>query len=95
MDIKVTQKKDNPLLNRQEVEGELGFDKATPSNKELGEALAKQFNVAAELVVVKHIYGKFGGMKATFTANIYKTADDLKKSEPPKRVKAAAAPAAK
>jgi ribosomal protein S24E len=96
MELNIKNKKDNPLLKRQEVTGELTFvGAATPSNKQLLEELTKKLSVAAEVIVVKHIYGAFGGGKATFEADVYASKEQLDKIEPKKKVKAApAAPAA-
>lgn len=97
MELNIKNKKENHLLRRQEVTGELTFTgAATPSNKQLQEELSKKLGVAAELIVVKHIYGSFGGGKAAFEADVYASKEQLDKIEPKKKVKAAApaAPAA-
>jgi ribosomal protein S24E len=97
MELNIKNKKDNTLLKRQEVTGELTFvGAATPSNKQLLEELTKKLNVAADVIVIKHIYGAFGGGKATFEADVYASKEQLDKIEPKKKVKAAApaAPAA-
>ena len=95
MEIEIKNKKDNQLLKRQEVTGEISFTGATPSNKQFQEELSKKLGVAPELVVVRHIYGAFGVGKAAFEADAYATKEQLDKIEPKKKVKAApAAPAA-
>ena len=97
MELNIKNKKDNPLLKRQEVTGELTFvGAATPSNKLLQEELAKKLGVPLEVIVIKHIYGAFGGGKATFEAVAYASKEQLDKIEPKKKVKAVApaAPAA-
>lgn len=96
MEVKIN-KKENPLLKRQELTGELTFTgAATPSNKQLQEELAKKLSVAPELIVIRHIYGAFGGGKAAFEAVAYSSKEQFDKIEPKKKVKAAApaAPAA-
>ena len=71
MKVSIQEKNDNPLLNRLEVSGSLEFEAATPSNVKLAETLAKELNKNVELVIVKHIYTKFGHKTATFNALIY------------------------
>lgn len=96
MELKVN-KKENQILKRQELTGELTFvGTATPSNKQLQEELSKNLGVAPELIVIRHIYGAFGGGKATFEAVAYASKEQFDKIEPKKKVKAAApaAPAA-
>lgn len=96
MEVKVN-KKENQILKRQELTGELTFvGTATPSNKQLQEELSKKVGVAVELIVIRHIYGAFGGGKAAFEAVAYATKEQFDKIEPKKKVKAAApaAPAA-
>ena|SRR3989344_1502701 len=96
MELSMKQEKENELLERKEVKGNLAFSGATPSNKELQEALAKKYNIPAEQVAVKHVYGDFGGITATFEAHIYKSKEQLLKIEPKKKEKkvvGAAAPA--
>jgi len=89
--------KTNPLLHRKELTGEITFAGATPSNKQLQEELAKKLGVQAELVAIKHIFGAFGGLKATFEVHVYDTKEQFDKIEPKKKEKKAepgAAPAA-
>jgi ribosomal protein S24E len=91
MELKLN-KKENPILKRQELTGELTFvGAATPSNKQLQEEIAKKLGVAAELIVIRHIYGAFGGGKATFEAVAYATKEQFDKIEPKKKEKKAAA----
>jgi ribosomal protein S24E len=71
MKVSIQEKNDNPLLNRLEVSGSLEFEAATPSNVKLAETLAKELKKNVELVIVKHIYTKFGHKTATFNALIY------------------------
>ena len=56
MDIEIKNKKENPVLQRQEITGEIKFTgAATPSNKQLQEELAKKLGVQQELVAIRHI----------------------------------------
>ncbi len=97
MELNITTQKENPLLNRKELHGELTFQGATPSNKQLLEELAKKLGVGQEVVAIRHIFGEFGGSKAKFEAYAYTSKEQFDKIEPKKKQKAAApgtAPAA-
>ncbi|RJQ21865.1 30S ribosomal protein S24e [Candidatus Woesearchaeota archaeon] len=95
MELNITTEKKNSLLGRTEVYGTVTFEGATPSNAQVSEALAKKYGKDTDTVVVKHILGKFGGITATFEADVYDTKEQLLKTEPKKKEKAAGtAPAA-
>lgn len=87
MDLKVTDKKDNVLLSRTEVSGELGFNEATPSKVDLAGQVAKSLNAKKELIVVKNINANFGAKKANFSVFVYKDEAALKKYEPEHAIK--------
>lgn len=88
MKLTITEKKENPLLNRLEVKGSLSFTRATPSNEETKKAVANELKTTTDLVVVKGIYTVFGETKAVFNADVYKKKEDLESTEPrPKKAK--------
>jgi colicin import membrane protein len=78
MKLKITQKTDNALLKRVEVEGEVSFDAQTPSNNELAQAIAKEFKSKVELVVMKQVATKFSQKVARVSALVYKDEAALK-----------------
>ena len=89
--------KTNPLLHRKELNGDITFTGTTPSNKQVQEELARKMGTHAELIAIRHVYGEFGGGKATFEAYAYETKEQFDKIEPKKKEKKAepgAAPAA-
>ncbi len=71
MQITITEKNKNPLLKRTELKGEVAFDKITPSNTAMTEALAKEVKAQATLVVMKQIATRFSAKKAVFSAVAY------------------------
>ena len=81
MEVTIKKKEDNKLLHRKEVEGEITFTAATPSNQELAEALAKDLKVNVNLVVMKNIYTEFSMRKAIFSAVAYESAEMKDKFE--------------
>jgi len=82
MKIDITEKKDKPLLARQEIVGVVTFDKATPSNDDFAAAIAKQLNVALDTVMIKKIDTRFGESKADFFVCVYHSKKDLDYFEP-------------
>lgn len=72
MEIKITEKRENGLLNRTEVSGSVSFDGPTPSNTDLAAEIAKQLKTDVSLVVMKHIYIKFGHQAGEFFTLVYK-----------------------
>lgn len=103
MNIKITKTEEKPLLARKEIEGVVIFASAkTPSNDEMGKAIASELKADEKTVLVKHIYTGFGTNEAQFEAYVYKTIEDMKRVEPvtkkmkedaKKAAEAAAAPA--
>jgi ribosomal protein S24E len=81
MNVTISEKRDNPLLQRRAVEGSISFEGATPSNTDIAQAIAKDMNAGSELVVVKHIYTRFSHQEAKFDAVVYKSVEALQKME--------------
>jgi len=78
MELKVTSKKEEPLLSRTMVEAELVFEKATPSNEEIRSKLAQSLGKDEKLVVIKNAHTSYGLKKAKITSYVY---DDEKLKE--------------
>lgn len=87
MDLKITNEKKVPLLDRIEVTAEVAFEKVTPSREELKKAVAAKTAHKEELVVVRKIETAFGRPKATVTACIYTSEEAMKKIETKTMVK--------
>lgn len=86
MNLDIVQKRENPLLGRQEIVANLNFRGPTPSRMKIKEALASQLGVKGELVFVTRIATLYGAEKAKVQANVYKRIEDSK-IEPRKSVK--------
>ena len=80
MNISITQKKENILLNRTEVKGELAFEGATPSNATFLDALAHECKCEQNMLSIEHIHTQFGKQQAKFMAYIYVDAAAKKKA---------------
>ena len=88
MEIKIIQKKKNPLLSRLEVEAEASFlNEATPKKGDVKKKIASMEKADENLVVVKNISMKFGEGKANFLTYIYESKDKLIGIEPKKKSK--------
>jgi len=81
MNIKVNKKIERPLLARTELQADVHFDGATPKRTDLQKSLAAALKVSEDAVAIRRIYTNFGARSAKFTANIYKTKEDLLKNE--------------
>lgn len=81
MQLTITEKKENVLLNRHEVLGMVSFESATPSNKEVIEALGKQLHADPSLIVIKHIHTLFSQREARVHAVIYDKAETRQRVE--------------
>ena len=71
MKLTITNNKENKLLQRSELSGEVTFEKATPSNEDLKQALVEELGVSKELILIKGIHTIFSNQKATFNALAY------------------------
>ncbi len=95
MEMKILTKKQEPLLSRLSVNGEIEFDSKTPSKDELRKAMVSQLKADEKMIVIKQIDTAFGARKATFHVLVYDDEKSMAAAEPrPKKKKeAAAAPA--
>lgn len=84
MQLVIKEKKDNKLLHRTELHGELGFDGPTPKRDDVRAEIAKQLKKPSEVIAVKHIYSQYGGNKATVEAYAYESREKLEEIEPAK-----------
>ena len=87
MDLKILNKKDNPLLHRLELEAELTATGPTPSNKDVAKELSKQTKANENLIIIKHIYSRFGTNQSDVLAYIYNDEERMKEIEITKEVK--------
>ncbi len=71
MQLTIQEKKQNVLLNRHEIKGTVSFENATPSNKEITDAISKQLHAEPSLIVIKHIHTIFSHREANVHAVIY------------------------
>src|SRR3989344_7123158 len=83
MKIDITQKKDNPSLERKEIAFIVREAKATPSRKELREKIAAQVNVDEKKMVVDVLATSYGSTEITGLVRVYNDQKTLKRTELP------------
>ena len=85
MELKIINKKEDPLLFRTKIEAELTFDKGTPSIAEVKSMLSKDLGKDEKLIVIKNIYTVYGLKKAKNLSYIYENEESLKRIEVQKK----------
>lgn len=80
--LRITEKKEEPLLSRTKIMAEIDFDNITPKKEELKSKIASSLNAAEKLVVVRSAYTRFGKRNANAIAYCYKSEESLKNIEP-------------
>jgi small subunit ribosomal protein S24e len=81
LDIKITSERNNPLLERREVEFVISYERAAPPRKEVIAKLAANMNAKEDLVVVEKMKNEFGTHAMVGRAKIYSKAENLKAIE--------------
>jgi len=81
MELKIINKKDEPLLSRIRVESDLVFEKTTPSAQDVKSKLASVLGKDEKLIVIKGIYTRFGLKNAKNVSYVYENVDLLKRIE--------------
>ena len=71
MECVIRTKNDNKLIGRSEMHAEFVYSGSTPSNDVVRKELARALKIDEALIVVKHIYSKFGKQKAEVVAFVY------------------------
>ncbi len=82
MNVEKLSEKQNPLFSRKEFVFEAESSKATPSRKDLTEAISKKTGAGADCVSIQKVDSAYGSKKCKVTAYIYPSADALAKQAP-------------
>lgn len=82
MDVKITEKKEAPLLHRTEIMADVVSENVTPSKEELKNKCASVLNTDKNLIVIKKIITSFGSKKSKARIYQYKDEKKLKIIEP-------------
>ncbi len=82
MDVEVSDKRFNPLLERDEVRFQVTHEgEPTPTLADVRKLLRTKLNAKADLVVIDSIYSQFGTSVSRGEARVYKDANGLKRIE--------------
>ncbi|MDI6902451.1 MAG: 30S ribosomal protein S24e [Methanocellales archaeon] len=73
MEIKVIEKRTNPLLKRWEIRFKVSHEGATPSREEVKNKLAAMLNAKKELVIIERMRSEYGKRETYGYAKIYKS----------------------
>jgi len=80
LEIKILEERANPLLHRREFRFEVAHaTAATPKRDEVRAELAKLVRAPKDRVIVERMHARFGTAVSRGDANVYETADALKK----------------
>lgn len=82
MKLEIQKTRETPLLSRKRVTGMLTYQGVTPSRGQIQEAISKQLDVKRDLIVVKHIYARFGQERSKVIAHVYDNEKDRDNFEP-------------
>ena len=83
MELKITNKEEQKLLDRTLVKARLNFsEKAVPSRKAVLGELSKQLKVDKKLIVIKEIRTVYGSTSADVEVHVYDSEEIKNKLEP-------------
>ena len=71
MELKIINKKEEPLLSRTMVEADITFEKATPTKGEVKSKLAQILGKDEKLIVIKGMHNTYGLKKAKSISYLY------------------------
>jgi small subunit ribosomal protein S24e len=82
MDIEIVERKQNPLLEREEIRFEVAHEgEPTPTLVDIRRLLRAKVNSKDQLTVVDAVYSHFGSPVSSGSARIYKDEGRLKSTE--------------
>ncbi|MFH1377070.1 MAG: hypothetical protein ABIH25_05535 [Candidatus Woesearchaeota archaeon] len=80
--MKILEKNQSELIARTEIIAEVEHTaKPTPSEETIKENLSKELKIEKDLIIIKHIFSKFGEGKSKIIAYTYKDKETLKRVE--------------
>jgi len=83
MELTIIKKQDNLLLSRMEITLEVNFvNEPTPKKEDIKKKIVSSEKADEKLVVVKNMNTSFSSGKANVSVYIYKSEEELKKTEP-------------
>lgn len=71
MEIEITKEKETPLLSRKRVTAFAHYEGSTPSRLKIMKEVAKALKADENLVILRHIYTRFGQHRAKLIIHTY------------------------
>lgn len=87
MDVEIINSIDNQLLERKEVDANVHFKGATPSRKEIKEAVCGKIGANPDIVVLREVNNEYGVQRVKVSVHVYKNAEKMKEVEPEHLIK--------
>lgn len=81
MKLEIISEKDTPLLSRKRISMMANYTGTTPSRDVLKKEIATKLNKGKNLIIIKHIYGRFGAQRCKIIVHVYDDEKTLKRIE--------------
>ncbi|MBI4454023.1 hypothetical protein HY636_05255 [Candidatus Woesearchaeota archaeon] len=81
MELEIQKQKETPLLARTRINIIARYDKETPSIVNLRKEVALKLKADENLVIIRHIYTKYGKRESKIIAHVYKDQKLMEKLE--------------
>jgi small subunit ribosomal protein S24e len=81
MEIQILEEKDNPLLNRKEIQLRIIQDAGSPNMADLRKKIAAQLSQDESLFVVQNVYAEYGMNESRCLLKVYTTKERLQEVE--------------
>jgi small subunit ribosomal protein S24e len=81
MELEIIKEKETPLLSRKRVTVTCTYEGKTPSRVDLRKKIAEKLKVQEDLLVIRHIYTRFGQTWAKAITHVYSDAETMMRLE--------------
>jgi len=81
VNLEIIEDRNNPLLNRRELDVIVIYESGTPRRDEVREEISKKFGVEKERIIIEKMESLFGSNKAKAHVHIYDSVEYAKKYE--------------
>ena len=77
MDLEIQKQRETPLLSRTRVSAMVTFEDETPSRAKLQQSIADKLKKNPKLVIIRHIYQRYGKKQAKVIAHVYDKEENI------------------
>ena len=81
MELEITKQRETPLLKRTRVSAMVTFENKTPSRLKIKSEIASKLKTDENLVIIRHVYQRYGKREAKVIAHVYKEDKFIEKLE--------------